>query len=180
MTEPVVQDGHAGGAAAPESPATTVTGVGTCRCPGTPHPSGEAVVFRPAATIPMGAAAMSARRDAASADEFVGILAGIELRFGIESWTCLDGRGQLGIDTGSIAERFPWPDGGSDLAERADALYAGDLLSPLLRRIARSSQAMRTEPPTSATPPSGEAPAGPSEPSSPPDTATPPSGDPAP
>lgn len=154
--------------------------VGICRCPGGPHASGETVALLPRVPLAMGAAAMAALQGVAGTDEYVGLLAPIYLRFGIESWSCLGPDGPLPVTTAAIAERFPWADGGSDLVEAADALYGEEILRPLLRRIARLSPPTPTATATSATPSSGAARRSRSAPSSPEPTAGTPSGVPAP
>ena len=160
--------------------AVVIEHVGECRCPGTPHASGETVELRPSVSLAMGTAAMSARRDAGSVDELVGLLAPVYLRFGIERWTCLDAAGPLAVTSEAIAERFPWGAGGYELSERCDALYAEELVRPLLERITRLSSPGPTGPSTPPTPGSGDGRRSSRRPSSPGSTAGSPSGDPAP
>lgn len=145
---------------------TVVDHVGACGCPRTPHASGETVTLHGRVPLAMGAAAMAALQGVSGTDEYVGLLAPIYLRFGIDSWTCLGDDGALPVTTANIAERFPWADGGAELVEAADALYGEEILRPLQRRIARLSPPTPTAPPTSATPSSGDAPRSPSAPSS--------------
>jgi hypothetical protein len=119
---------------------------------------------------------MAARIGVTDFNEYVGVLAPIYLRFGISEWTCLDAdRRPLAISGANIAERFPWSEGGADLAEVADGLYGEDILRPLVKRLTPSSNGTPTEPSTSPSPSSGAAPRKPSRPSSPAPTGTTPS-----
>jgi hypothetical protein len=52
----------------------------------------------------------------------------------------------------SIARRLSWGEGGMEVAERCNELYAADLFAPLVLRRQKSSPDMPTGPSTSVTP----------------------------
>jgi hypothetical protein len=136
--------------------------VGTCRCPGTPHPGGDTVYLAPKATLTMGVAAIAALQGSASTDDLQGRLAGVYLRFGITGWTFTDADGNaIRFDPKLIDELLPLWEGGMTLAQRADELYSPDVLKPFLAVMAQMSAPSPTGPTddsTSASPPSGTTP----------------------
>lgn len=135
--------------------------VGACRCPGAPHAE-DAVFLEPTLTNPMGAAAWSAIRSAATASDAEGGVAGVYLRLGIRNWTFVDEAGNPEPITPDNIERLlPFAHGGSELVEQANKLYVDDLMAPLLRQRAKSATSSDAGPTASSTlpsPDSGDAP----------------------
>jgi len=121
--------------------------VGACRCPGAPHPDGDAVFLHATATISIGAAAHMAVGQ--WGDDPMLLQVGLTrafLLFGIASWTFTDEKGAsvpvdpTGADWNATIDRLlPFNAGGYEVAERCDALYAGDVLRPLMARLPKRS-----------------------------------------
>jgi hypothetical protein len=90
------------------------------------------------------------------------------LRYGISGWTFTDEKHEpVPVTADAIDEWLPWDEGGFEVADRADDLYAATVIAPLVRRSGPSPSPTPEEPSTSATPPSGEPLPTSSEPSSP-------------
>ena len=150
MIEPVGQDGHAGGAAAPVPSAPHVVQI-----PADRSVTGreETVWLHPEVTLPLGIAAMTAFRQAMGQGLPVaeGLLAEVYLRLGIERWTFRDARGDPEeVDSESVARLLPFSHGGLEVAEAADALYGRAVTDPLARRLSARSP---TGPTPATTPP---------------------------
>lgn len=143
-----------------------VTLHGDCRCPGSPHPTGDTVTLRPDLSTPMGVEAWAAIRGASSPADIEGRLAEVWLRRGIADWTFCDEKGAMvPITPANIERLLPFSDGGFEVANAADALYADQFFRPLVARQSTSSPPTSTEDSTSASPPSGDTPPTPSSPS---------------
>lgn len=148
-----------------------------CRCPGSPHTGGDAVLLKPKADVPLIMAAWT-ELNTHNADEIAvlqGILSRIYMRLGILSWTFTDVAGKAEPITQEAIERLlpPWQ-GGVAVAQQADELYSEDVFAPLVSMAAeraKSSPPSPTAESTSAGPSSGESAPTPSEPSSPAATA---------
>lgn len=158
--------------------------VGACRCPGTPHEQDE-VLLAPKLTVPMGAAAMAVL---SGVDPTIGAMqAALTAIYlspapagGIVAWSFVrEGKDDKGlpivvpeeITPDNIERLIPWTDGGSEVASKADELYAGDLFRPLAERLAKSSKPGSTDDSTLPKTPSGSKPQKPSRQSSPNGTA---------
>ena len=150
--------------------------VGTCRCPGgspIPHPDGDTVTLASRLSVPMGAAASAALNDALpTLGGMQAALTGVYLApapsGGITRWSFLDAEGKPEPISAETVERLiPWSNGGMEVAEEADRLYAPELMAPFLRRLAKLSAPGPTDTSTSASPPSGPSSPTPSVPSSP-------------
>ena len=72
------------------------------------------------------------------------------------AWTFEDETGEpLPVTIENIEARLTWNHGGSEVAEKANELYAGDLFAPLVRRMPKPSRSGRTATSTSPTQRSG-------------------------
>ena len=154
-----------------------VVSCGPCRCPGTVrHHDGDTVTMRPKLSTAMGVAGYAVLRTAQeqklSLAVTQGALADVWLTLGIVDWTFLDAKNEPEqITPESIERLIPWGNGGLEVANKGDELYAADLFHPLGKRPSTSSPAMPTETSTSASLPSGPSHPTPSKRSSPDGTA---------
>jgi hypothetical protein len=125
-----------------------------CYCPGTPHDA-DVVYLRPSLSMAGGMAAQAAIQEGAS-DQFVlqELLAQVWIRHGVVSWNLVDEDGPLPLTPDNVVAALPYGKGGRLVAERADALYAEDILAPLRERLASISRSGRTNGSTSTPKPS--------------------------
>jgi hypothetical protein len=125
-----------------------------CYCPGTPHDA-DVVYLRPSLSMAGGMAAQAAIQEGAS-DQFVlqELLAQVWIRHGVISWNLVDEGGPLPLTPDNVVAALPYGKGGRLVAERADALYAEDILAPLRERLASISRSGRTNGSTSTPRPS--------------------------
>lgn len=131
--------------------------VGACRCAGKPHDS-DVVYLEPELTLPMASGAMYALNfeTDGTTSALMRLLTEAYLPAGIRSWTFVDEKGEaVRIDREAMERLIPFDRGGMEVSEKADALYAERLMSPLLRRRLKSSPRGRTGKPTSPIPISG-------------------------
>ncbi len=133
--------------------------VGPCRCsgrPDSPHPDGDTVWLRPKPGVEMGLAAEGAlRRSGRRPGDVDAALGGVFIRYGIDHWTFVDPKGApVPVTSDAIDEWLPWDNGGYEVADAADNLYAGTVLAPLLRRQNGQQPPTPALPSTSPTPPS--------------------------
>ena len=130
--------------------------VGPCECPGTPHPDGDLVYLAPSLSMAGGMAAQGVIAEAAGdVIRLQELLANVWLRHGVVGWNFLDEQGQpVPLTESTLATALPFGKGGRLVAERADDLYAEDILAPLVERVATLSKRGPTtssRPVTSAT-----------------------------
>jgi hypothetical protein len=120
-----------------------------CYCPGTPHDA-DVVYLRPSLSMAGGMAAQAAIQEGAT-DQFVlqELLAQVWIRHGVVSWNLVDEDGPLPLTPDNVVAALPYGKGGRLVAERADALYAEDILAPLRERLASISRSGRTNGSTS-------------------------------
>lgn len=114
-----------------------------CSCPGTPHPDGDIAELRPYLDYPGGAEALAAI--GALGDDvarFAEVLGPIFIRRGVVEWNVVDEDGPVPV-TREALEALRWEDA-YELADRADDLYGGQVLAPLVKRMNGSSKAGRT------------------------------------
>lgn len=156
--------------------------VGLCPCPGAPHPDGDTIYLEGELTMQMAVTAFAAMRGAgANRAAQTGALVASYFPLCIRAWTFTDEQGNLReISREAVDELVAWERGGFALADKADSLYSGHLMSPLLAGRPKSSPAGQTPPSTSPSQPSGSRPPRPLRPSSPSDPAGSPSAVPAP
>ncbi len=126
-----------------------------CTCPETPHsgPSpewgdldGDVVELRPFLDLSGGAEALRATRsaiaaagnDVEKATEFMAEYVGpVYVRRGVLRWNVVDENGPVACTPEAIAA-LPWVEA-YEIADRADDLYGGSVLAPLVKRIVDSS-----------------------------------------
>lgn len=131
-----------------------------CPCPGTPHPNGDIVYLAPEASMTMGLKANGAINKAGGDEVLLELHLGrVFLEEGIVGWTFVENEEDgdrivsvsVPITPDAIERLLPWAKGGSDVAERANELYAGAVIAPLVRRSMSSSGLMPTNGSTSHT-----------------------------
>lgn len=121
-----------------------------CTCPGTPHDEGDIAYLRPYLDYPGGAEALASVTNVAEdgstslADvgEWPERIGPVFIRRGVVEWNVVDENGPVPV-TREALEALRWEDA-YELADRADDLYGGQVLAPLLRRMPTSSRAGRT------------------------------------
>lgn len=106
-----------------------------CYCPGTPHGDGDVVYLAPALSMAGGMAAQAAAVEGLTDSiRLQELLATIWLRHGVVGWNLLDEDGKaLSLDPATIDRALPYGKGGRLVAEKADDLYAEDILAPLVK-----------------------------------------------
>ena len=125
-----------------------------CRCPGTPHPDGDVAYLRPFLDYAGGAEALRAMRSAdGDVERFDELVGPVYIRRGMLGWNRVDESGEplpLPEDPSTALpyEEAYW------LANRADDLYGGSVLAPLVKQLEMSSLTGRTGSSTSANSPS--------------------------
>lgn len=126
-----------------------------CYCPGTPHET-DIVYLAPSLSMAGGMAAQSAMRDGfGDALRLQELLAAVWIRHSVIGWNLVDDAGALlPLDPSTIAAALPYGKGGRMVAERADDLYAEDILAPLVERLKSTSPRGRTNGSTSTPRPS--------------------------
>lgn len=130
--------------------------VGECRCPGTPHTSGDEVYLVSEPSMTMGLRANGAIAKADGDPALLEVLLGrVFIEDGIDGWTFVDEDGdEYGVTPDNIERLLPWSRGGQLVAEKANDLYGEAILAPLVRRSLSTSQPGPTNGSTSATRPS--------------------------
>jgi hypothetical protein len=113
----------------------TILRVRDCRCPDSPHPDGDTVTFPPRLGLNAGLAVALALQEAETEDEGKVLLGRALFFWGPDGWNLTDEKGKpRDFDRKLLEAEFPWEDGGLEIAERADGLYSGTALAPLVRR----------------------------------------------
>ena len=133
-----------------------------CRCPGE---HGRDVVsffdrldFHRATTIGKALAFIENDDPATRPAEVLAVLSEYYLLYGIERWTLVGpDRKPLEINPASVRSQLLSHPDVSELVEAADAQYGEQVLLPLVKRAARSSQDGQTDDSTSPTPSSNRA-----------------------
>ena len=112
-----------------------------CYCPNTPHER-DIVYLAPALPMAGGMAAQSAIADGlGDSITLQGMLAEVWVRFGVVGWNLVDDTGDdLPLNPATIKAALPYGKGGRLVAERADDLYAEDILAPLVARLRPTSR----------------------------------------
>jgi hypothetical protein len=128
--------------------------IGACGCPNAPHPDGDVVYLAPQLSMAGGMAAQAAI-SAGISDSLVlqEMLAEIWIRHGVVGWNLVDENGDLPLDAATVKAALPFGKGGRLVAERADELYAEDILAPLVQRLKNTSQRGSTTGSTSRSAP---------------------------
>lgn len=130
--------------------------IGACDCPGSPHADGDLVYLAPRLSMAGGMAAQGVIADAmGDTIRLQELLADLWVRYGVIGWNLVDERGEpMPLTPENVAAALPYGKGGRLVAERADDLYAEDILAPLVERAGKlSSRGSTTSTPraTSAT-----------------------------
>lgn len=129
--------------------------IGPCDCPDTPHGDGDIVYLAPALSMAGGMAAQQLISD--SGGDLVTLQEGLSklwIRHGVIAWNLVDEAGPIPITEANVTAALPFGKGGRLVADRADDLYAEDILAPLVERVGALSKRGSTassRPATSAT-----------------------------
>ena len=124
--------------------------IAECPCPGTPHPDGDTVFLAPLLSMAGGMAAQVAMSEGST--DLIALqemLARVYLTHGVVGWTFVDDQGQpIPVSYANAMLLLPYGKGGRLVADKADELYAQDLLAPFQEQIerARRSLAGQTSP----------------------------------
>ncbi len=115
--------------------------IGPCECPGSPHGDGDIVYLAPTLSMAGGMAAQgvisAAGADAVKLQELLSVL---WIRHGVVDWNLVDEAGKpVPLTETNVAAALPYGKGGRLVADRADDLYAEDILAPLAERVAALS-----------------------------------------
>lgn len=120
-----------------------------CSCPGTPHPDGDIAELRPYLDYAGGAEALAAIRQVADEPlRFPEVLGPIFIRRGVVAWNVVDEDGDPVPVTDQALNELRWEDA-YELADRADDIYGGQVLTPLVKRMGSSTKNGRTAASTS-------------------------------
>lgn len=124
-----------------DSPEPVVVELGPCECAGQPHET-DIVYLAPSLSMSGGMAAQGAiAKSEGDPVRLQELLADIWVRYGVTGWNLLDDKGQpIPLTADNIARALPYGKGGRLVAERADDLYAEDILAPLVQRLETLSQ----------------------------------------
>jgi hypothetical protein len=117
-----------------------------CSCPGTPHPDGDIAELRPYLDYPGGAEALAAitttdeegNSSLLPVNEWPPLIGPVFIRRGVVAWNVEDEDGPV-EPTREALESLRWEDA-YELADRADDLYGGQVLAPLVKRMSMRSR----------------------------------------
>jgi hypothetical protein len=115
--------------------------LGACYCPGTPHEE-DTVYLAPALPMAGGMAAQAIINEGLTDPiKLQEGLAELWIRHGVVGWNLVDEDGRdLPLDRATVIRALPYGKGGRLVAERADDLYAEDILAPLAERLSLTSK----------------------------------------
>lgn len=109
-----------------------------CACPGTPHPNGDTVTFKPKLSFDENVAAIAAifggEGPSASSKAW-----GVYLRAGPIAWNLVDEELEPVPLTREALEALPFEDQ-FEIGDLADDVYGETVLAPFLRRMRTSSE----------------------------------------
>ena len=131
--------------------------VGECLCPGTPHEDGDSVYLRAKLGLAAGTTLqrliIEANQNRADNAELTGKLAEAYLLLGVSRWNLVDDKGQpVPVNPDTIRQHLLDDFARSvSVADMADDLYMGPVLSPLVQKALASSSTTTTNGSTSAT-----------------------------
>lgn len=115
--------------------------IGPCECPGEPHDDGDVVYLSPVLSAPGGMAAQGAIEAADGGRDLVRLqelLWRVYRDHGITSWNLVDEDGEpVPLTSENLEQALPFGKGGRLVADKADDLYAQDVLTPFVERIER-------------------------------------------
>ena len=128
-----------------------------CQCPGTPHADGDLVYLRPKLGLAAGIELQSIMQAALqsetrpTAGEVQGQLVEAYLLHGIADWTLAVDEVAVPVTRETITEHLLSDFARAEpVADKADDLYYGPVLAPLVNRVQSFSRATSTSEPTSA------------------------------
>ena len=118
-----------------------------CSCPGTPHADGDIAELRPYLDYPGGAEALAAIQSlGGDMARFAEVIGPVFIRRGVVAWNVVDDDGPVPV-TNEALDALRWEDA-YELADKADDLYGGQVLAPLVRRMDALSPRGQTAPST--------------------------------
>lgn len=123
-------------------------------CPSGQHPDGDSVSLKPKLGLAGGIAArrtIGELTDGSTEDDVIGVLMEVYLRHGVVEWTLHDDANQpLELNPKTLrAHLLDDIDLAIPIANKADELYSPEVVTPLVKRVAALSQALRAESSTS-------------------------------
>lgn len=130
--------------------------IGPCACPGTPHTDGDVVELRTrlglSAGVQLQRLIVEARQNRPDSIELTGKLAESYLLVGVAGWNLVDEAGRpVPVTPDTIqAQLLADFSRSAELADKADELYMGPVLGPLVKRAASLSPTTTTAGSTSA------------------------------
>ncbi len=111
--------------------------IGPCECPGAPHGDGDFVYLAPVLSARGGMAAQGAISDGeGDAVRLQELLWRVYRDHGIVGWNLVDEDGPVPLTQDNIERALPFGKGGQAVADKADDLYAEDVLRPFRERVA--------------------------------------------
>lgn len=114
--------------------------IGPCECPGTPHEQ-DIVYLAPVLSMAGGMAAQVLMTQGEhNLMRIQELLADLWIRHGVVDWNLTDERGKVPLTPDNIALALPFGKGGRLVADKADDLYAQDVLAPLVETLGTLSQ----------------------------------------
>lgn len=123
-----------------DAPPYVPVDVGPCRCAGTPHDS-DVVYLHGETTAALGLAAYAAIAAAEGVEDQRLRLGMAYLIHGVAEWTFLADDGTpIPVTPETVSRALPWSRGGREVAEKANELYADEVVRPLVERLQRSSR----------------------------------------
>lgn len=114
--------------------------IGPCECPGSPHEA-DLVYLAPALSMAGGMAAQQIISDIGG--DLVALQEGLSklwIRHGVVGWNLVDEDGPIPLTEANVVAALPFGKGGRLVADRADDLYAEDILAPLVEKVAALSK----------------------------------------
>lgn len=126
-----------------------------CPCPGTPHPEGDVVTLRSrlglAAGVELQSIIIAANASGQSSNVVAGVLLEAYIRLGVSAWTFVDEDGKPIPITNDSVQSLILDDFtlATPIAEKANELYEGAVLGPLVNGAAKSSRTTPTDKSTS-------------------------------
>lgn len=126
-----------------------------CPCPGTPHPEGDVVTLRArlglASGVELQSIIVTANAQGQPTSVVTGLLLEAYIRLGVSDWTFVDDKGKPIPVTSETIQSMILDDFtlATPIAEKANELYEGPVLGPLVNGAAKSSPTTTTAKSTS-------------------------------
>lgn len=110
--------------------------IGACECPDTPHADGDFVYLAPVLSAPGGMAAQGAIADAGNDGvRLQELLWRVYRDHGVIGWNLVNEDGPVDLTAHNLEAALPYGKGGRLVADKADDLYAQDVLAPFAERV---------------------------------------------